>query len=126
MIIWSGKGILVFLIAVLGIVVGTPIAMLAQSLGGGMTPDAQPAYAISIGLLIAAVGNFYLARWLDDPAKTRTLVDPQTHQTFVFRDRSSLMFIPVRYWTYILIGLAILGFVLAATGQMPPPPPRHP
>ncbi|MGA2125268.1 MAG: hypothetical protein ABSG76_03860 [Xanthobacteraceae bacterium] len=125
MIIWSGKGILVFLIAVAGLVLGTPIAMLAQSLvGGGPSPDAPPAYAIAIGLLIAAAGNFYLARWLDDPAKTRTLVDPQTNQTFVLRDRSSLMFIPVRYWTYILVGLAVLGLVLAATGHISPAHPR--
>ena len=122
MIIWRGKGILVFFIAVLGLLVGTPIAMLVQSVGiPGVTQATSPIYGISAGMLVAAVGNFYFARWLGDPTKARTLVDPKTNQTFIFRDQSSLMFIPVRYWTYILIALAILSFALVVSGQVPAP-----
>jgi len=122
MIVWRGKGILVLFIAVLGLVVGTAIAMLAQSIGiPGVTQVTSPIYGISAGMLVAAVGNFYFARWLADPTKVRTLVDPETNRTFIFRDRSSLMFIPVRYWTYVLIALAILSFALVVSGQVPAP-----
>jgi hypothetical protein len=122
MIIWRGKGILVLFIAILGLLVGAPIAMLAQSIGiPGVTQATSPIYGMSAGMLVAAVGNFYFARWLGDPAKARTLVDPKTNQTFVFRDQSSLMFIPVRYWTYILVALALLSFVLVMSGQLPAP-----
>src|SRR5262249_42131642 len=123
MIIWRGKGILVLLIAILGFMVGTGLAV---GIAGvfGMAAEQTARFGPSFGLLIGAVGNFYFARYLDDPAKHRTLVDPRTNQTFVFKDNSSLMFIPVRFWTYILIVFACLTLVLGLVGKVPQAPTR--
>src|SRR5215470_12719480 len=122
MLIWRGKGILVFLITVLGIAIGNLLLTFPSSHGWvGLTPQKMPPFAVGIGLLIAAPCNFYFARYLDDPSKHQVLVDPRTNQTYLFRDRSSFMFIPVRYWTYVMAVLGVLllapaAIVLVSTG----------
>jgi len=122
MLIWRGRGILVLFIAVLGIVVAHFLLVFPSSHGWmGLTPQKVPPFAVGIGLLIAAPCNFYFARYLDDPSKHQVLVDPRTNQTYLFRDRSSFMFIPVRYWTYVMAVLGVLllapaAIVLVSTG----------
>jgi hypothetical protein len=123
MIIWRGKGILVLLIAILGFMGGIALAVGAAGVFG-IAKEQTARFGPPFGLLIAAVGNFYFARYLDDPAKHRTLVDPRTNQTFVFKDSSSLMFIPVRFWTYIFIVFACLTLALAVVGKVPQAPTR--
>jgi hypothetical protein len=114
MLIWRGKGILVFLIAVVGIVIGNLLLTFPSSRGWvGLTPQKMPPFALGLGLLIAATCNFYFARYLDDPSKHRVLVDPRSNQTYLFKDRSSFMFVPVRYWTYVMAALGVLLLAVA-------------
>src|SRR5215470_1466311 len=70
MLIWRGKGILVFLITVLGLVIGNLLLTFSSSRGWvGLTPQKMPPFAVGLGLLIAATCNFYFARYLDDSSK---------------------------------------------------------
>jgi hypothetical protein len=54
---------------------------------------------------------------LDDPSKHRKLVDPKTGQAYLFKDSSSLMFMLVRYWTYILV-IGAIAFLAAAIAKL--------
>ena len=120
MLIWRGKGILVLLIVAVAFAISILfVAFLKSQLAIGLTPRTQPLLGIAVAALIAAGLNFWFARYLDDPSKHRTLIDPKTNQAYVFKDGSSLMFIPVRYWTYILLAFALLNLVglIAQLGQ---------
>ena len=97
MIIWSGWGILVFVIAVIGLIVGFAVVP-------------SESWAFAAGALVAAAGNFGFTQLLDR-RKERTLIDPQSNQQVILRHGDSLFFIPVRYWTWIFLGL---GAVMAA------------
>lgn len=125
MLVWRGKGILIVFILLLAFLVSTPLAA-AIANAFGMPQTHAAGIGIPVALLFATVGNFFFARYLDDPAKHRTLVDPKTGQAFLFRDRSHLMFIPVRVWTYIFGGLAVLALVAAIfASNVPAPPPTR-
>ena len=125
MIVWRGKGILVIAIVFLAFMVSLPLAAaVANALGMPHTHAAG--IGIPIALVFATAGNFFFARYLDDPTKQRTLVDPKTGQAFLFRDRSHLMFIPVRAWTYIFGGLAVLAlFAAILAPNVPAPSPTR-
>jgi len=97
-VIWSGWGILTALFAFLGALVG---AFIATSLGA--------AAGIALAAIVAAGLNYIVAKKL--AAKRRELTDPKTGELVVLTDRSSLFFIPMRAWTYIIV---ILGIVLEA------------
>jgi len=104
MLIWSGKGILVVLFAIAGVFVGVYISGLT-----GWESQEPPPFGLGFGLIMAAAGTFFLARQADNPARRRMLVDPVTNEHFVVKDRSSLFFIPLRFWTYILVVLGVLS-----------------
>jgi len=125
MLIWRGKGILIIAIVFLAFVVSMPLAA-AVVTALGLPSTHAAGIGIPVALAFATTGNFFFARYLDDPAKHRTLVDPKTGQAFLFRDRSHLMFIPVRAWTYILGGLAVLALIAAILApNVPARPPTR-
>lgn len=123
MIIWRGKGILVVAIVIAAFLVSLPLAFGVANAFGVAKENLAPV-GIPITLFLAAFGNFFFARYLDDPAKRRTLVDPKTGQSFLFKDRSSLMLIPVRFWTYIFAVLAVLVLVGGLVSANRPTPSR--
>ena len=99
MFIWSGWGFAIVLFAILGIGVIGNIPGIPVGLG------------MSGGLLLAAIATFFLARWRNKQPQ-RHLVDPMTGQAFVIKDGSSLFFIPIAYWVYILAVLAALSLLI--------------
>ncbi|PTW60389.1 hypothetical protein C8N35_10410 [Breoghania corrubedonensis] len=105
-IIWSGWGICTLAIGFLGAFIA---ALLGRALG-------FPA-AIAIGFGIAALGNYFLARWRNDPSRQRELVDPQSGETVVLKDRSTLFFIPIAAWTYIVLALLVVMEVMMLLGS---------
>ncbi len=133
MIIWTRWGIFAFLFAGVGIGLGF---LMKAALGiGRVTESSVTGIFVGLGLVIAAVGLFFFDRFvvrahLDKPRQltfTRPLaqpythpdgrvqthevvpaVDPQSGQPLVVAPRSSLFFIPLRFWPYILGGLGVL------------------
>ncbi len=100
MIVWSGWGFLVIVAAIIGLFVG--IAIFHEGW-----------WAIAVGILLAAAANFGLSHLLDR-RKERVLIDPATNRQVVLRNRDSLFFIPVRYWSaiYLALGLILIGVAL--------------
>lgn len=140
MIIWSRWGILAFLFVGVGVGIGF---LLASAFGAASQSGPVTGVFVGIGLVIAAVGLFFfdrhvVQRYLDKPRAltvTRPLAQPYTHpdgrvqthevvpavdgstgQPIVVRPQSTLFFIPVRFWPFVLagLGLVVLGVNVAA------------
>ncbi len=102
MLIWKGKGLLVILAGWLGILGGGQLALLLAGRISFLTPNSM----LAINLFSAAVMNFLFCRLFVSDSE-RVLVDRNTGQEYLFRDDSSLFFIPNRYWTYILLAAGV-------------------
>ena len=135
MIIWSRWGILVMLFVGLGVGLGFIIKTLA-----GVQADSGPTVGLYIGLgfILSSVALFFVVRatvgkvidkprpavvWqqLAQPVKlengtTQThravpVTDPDTGAQLYTTPRSTL-FIPVKYWPYVLAGLGVVLIVI--------------
>jgi hypothetical protein len=106
MIIWSGVGILIPLVAVFGIIVGSV-------LGGAL---GMPVVGAGFGFLLAAAGNWGLWK-LVYPKTPRILVDPATGRQVVQNPKHGLFFIPAKAWTWILAILAVPAIVIGIVGE---------
>jgi len=106
MIIWKGLGILVPLIAIVGIVVGT---VLASAFGFAEM-------GLGLGLALAAIGNWFLWKKVNSrPGKV--LVDPQTGQEVMLKPSHSLFFIPAGFWTWPMGLFAIILMIGAPAAK---------
>ena len=131
MIIWSRWGILLLPVIGLGIATGAVISAIVGAVAGGAVPENL---FLGVGLVVAGVyvwlfDHFALPH-LDRPRQQVVLqplaqpythpngvrqthqqvalVDPRTGQPVWVRPRSSLFFVPVRYWSFILAGLGVV------------------
>lgn len=96
-IFWSGWGILVPVLAILGAIIGTVI-------GGAL---GIPAYGPGLGLGLAALANW--AIWEKVYQKgARVLWDPAAGREVHLRPKHSLFFIPAKAWTVVLGLLAVV------------------
>jgi hypothetical protein len=138
MIIWSRWGILAFLFIGIGVGLGF---LLAASLG--MVEDSGPVNGVfvGIGFVLSAVGLYFfnihvMDKHLDKPRAltvTRQLAQPYTHpdgrvqthevvpavdgqtgQPIVVKPRSTLFFIPMRFWSFIIAGLGVVLIIVNA------------
>ena len=122
MIIWSRWGILVFVAVGLGM--GTGALLNALLLPSRMNGGPSSTMFLGVGLMAAGVytyllDRFVLAPHLDKPRQQFVLqplpqpvgnqthrqvpvVHPQTGQPVFVQPRSSLFFVPVRIWPYVL------------------------
>lgn len=106
MIIWKGWGILVVLIAV-------PLAALSSVIAGSIgtavvgpqNADLIAPLGAAVGLAIAAIAVFALGRWMNAPVPG---FDPQTGQPVYFKNRHSLFFIPMQWWSFLLLGISLI------------------
>lgn len=113
MIVWSGLGILIAIVAVMA-------GGLAASVAPGLEhlvlrPDQHVSNALDLclGAAGAALGCRLLALWLDrrERASERLLVDATTGQQVRFVRRDTLFFMRARTWVYLLLAFSALGLV---------------
>lgn len=142
MIIWSRWGIIAFLFIGLGIGLGF---LLKAAVGLGGETGSVSGVFVGIGILLAAVGLYFfdrlvIARHLDRPrgmTVTRQLaspyqhpdgrvqtheavpiVDPSSGQQLQVRPRSTLFFIPIGIWPFILGAIGLLALVVGLVGTV--------
>ena len=136
MIIWSRWGIVAFLFIGLRIGLGF---LLKAAFGLGSQTGSISGIFVGVGLILAAAGLFFfnrlvVARYLDRPrAMTMTrqlavpfqhpdgrvqtheevpIVDPGSGQQVVVRPRSTLFFIPMGIWPFIIAAIGVIALVV--------------
>lgn len=100
MIIWQGRGGITALIIILSIV----IVMALVNLTGWHGPDWVTYFAMAIP---AAAANAILAAY--SPTGERVVIDKQTGREFTVSSRHTLFWIPIKYWTIIILVYPIIG-----------------
>lgn len=107
MIVWSGWGLMVVVIAVIGVIVGSSASeALGQTFGVAYGP--AQSVGMIIGGLLAASGIFLFAKWRES-GEGRVFIDEATGQRVDVRPSAgSLFFIPTRFWTWIVLAIAVL------------------
>ncbi len=124
MIVWSGKGLIVPLVA---FVVAGLGGLIGDTIGRQMNQPGDFAFSVGLGVGFILSGLALMVVWPRLRSDTRVLVDPKTQQRIAFNDRSSLFFIPVSAWSYLLIGLGAAWLFAMAMGYRPDPSDRrHP
>jgi hypothetical protein len=135
-IIWSRWGIFVMLFVGFGVLLGFIIKTLA-----GVQANSGPTVGLYMGLgfVISAVALFFVVKatvgkvidkpkpavvWQQLPAPVTNenglrqthraipVTDPETGAQLYTRPRSTLFFIPVRYWPYVLAGLGVVFIIV--------------
>lgn len=142
MIIWSRWGIIAFFFVGIGIGLGF---LLKAVVGLGRETGPVSGMFVGLGLLVAAVGlfvfdRFVVAKHLDRPRPmtvTRQLAVPyqhpdgrvQTHeavpivdqatgQQVIMRPRSTLFFIPMAIWPFVIAAIGLTAFVVGTVGTV--------
>ena len=106
MIVWRGKGLLVPLALMIG---GALANMIYSFLHLNVNKSTDSIIlGCKLGILAAAVNYLLTKKFVSD--QVRYMTDEETGQRIALRDRSSFMFIPNRYWTWIYA----IGFILVS------------
>lgn len=94
MLIWSGRGILVFLVIIAGLFLSF------------LLPDSIEMYGLVTTLFVAALFAWFFGRkWNNEGA--RYAIDEQTGERLKITSTHSLFFIPIQYWSIVMFALAI-------------------
>lgn len=114
MIVWSGWGFVTVLLGLGGAALGTFLDSAPTSVG-------LPAQSgLIVGWLVAAGLNWLLGTRLNN-GPARELVDPRTGQRIILRRRHTLFWIPMQYYSALMLVLGALA-VLGALGVGTPRP----
>jgi hypothetical protein len=115
MVIWTGYGILTVVFVVAGLLAGDAVDLSMQgSLGG-----APPKIGMAVAVALAAILNWVVGTRLNtDPG--RELVDAQTGQRVLLRRRHTLFWVPMQYWSLLVLVLAVA--LLFSAGDRPGTP----
>ncbi len=114
MIIWSGFGILLPIVFLLGAFLSAAIrSLLQERFGLELSDEWAVTLAVVVGTLFCWILSLTLAKTTE-----RTLLDPATRKPVVLKSRHTLFFIPVRFycWLGVILSLGMIG--LAGTGKL--------
>ena len=109
MIVWRGKGLLV----VLALFIGGAVSNLAIYVLQFNATNRVHGFLMGImfSLFTAATNYLLTKKFVSD--EVRYLIDEETGQRIAYRDSSSFMFIPNRYWTWIFLGLSLIPLLVS-------------
>lgn len=108
MIVWRGKGLLVPLAFIIGAFLANVIySVLHLNIN---EKNDSIIFGCVWGIFAAGINYLLTKKFISD--QVRYMIDEATGQRIAFRDRSSFMFIPNRYWTWIFaIGFTLVSFL---------------
>ena len=109
MIVWRGKGLLVPLAFIIGAFLANVIySVLHLNIN---EKNDSIIFGCVWGIFSAGINYLLTKKFVSD--QVRYMIDEATGQRIAFRDRSSFMFIPNRYWTWIFATTCILVSLVA-------------
>lgn len=110
MIIWRGKGGLVFLSAIIG---GMVTSLLFSFLP--IDTGYKAGYILegmTMTAIIAVTNYLFTKKFVSE--KIKTFIDEETGERIQIKDGSSLFFIPNKYWTWIIL---IFGIIITISSS---------
>jgi hypothetical protein len=108
-LIWSGRGIVVFFVFIAACAVAIPATVIVLAPYFGLNDDRAFHLSVAVAAFLSAIASYPLDRLtMKQPEGGSTAVDPKTRQSHMVRSRDSLIFIETRYWTYIFAALTVV------------------
>ncbi|TPG41470.1 hypothetical protein EAH89_28715 [Roseomonas nepalensis] len=113
MIIWRGWGILT--IPIVALTGGLVVAILHNLMAG---TGRYAGLALTAGLLTAAAVNWFVGRRLNR-MPVRELLDPATGERVIVRRSHDLFFVPMQWWSLLLLAAALVSLFAIFFGASP-------
>ena len=107
MLIWRGYGIMVVVFAVVGLVAGK---VFNENVWGAPVPVDKRQWGELFGMILAAALVYVFHLLTQRPSDRRIVIDKRTGKEEILEKKHDLFFIPIKYWSVILIGLGVMLF----------------
>lgn len=112
MIIWTGRGILIFLIFIAVFFIAVPLELLEIGPVLKLGADQEVNFAIALAAFLSAIATYPLDRFIMKQRDPQIQVDPKTGQQQLVSRKDTLFWIETRYWTYLFLALAAVMLVV--------------
>ncbi|HLL26698.1 MAG TPA: hypothetical protein VKT73_03485 [Xanthobacteraceae bacterium] len=112
MIIWTGRGILIFLIFIATLFAAVPFAVIEIDPALHLGEDKTVNLSIAIAALLSAILTFPLDRLIMKQREPKLVTDPKTGQQQWVSQKDSLFWIETRYWPVLFLALAAVMLVV--------------
>ena len=103
MVIWQGRGGITALVIILSIIAVTAV----NNWTGQRVPDWVTYFAMAVPA--AAINEFFLVPRAH--TDRRVVIDKATGQEIELIQKHTLFWIPLKYWTFIILAYAVIGTV---------------
>ena len=107
MLIWRGYGIMVVVFAFVGLIAGKAFA---ENVWGTPVPVDKRQWGELLGMLLAAALVYGFHLLTQRPSEKRVIIDKRTGREEVLEKKHDLFFIPMKYWSIILVVLGVMFF----------------
>jgi hypothetical protein len=112
MIVWTGRGILIFLILIAAVFVAIPFVVIEIDPVYKFSTDQGTSLAIALAALLSAILTFPLDRFIMKQRGPKILIDPKTGQQQLVSNKDTFMWIETRYWPYLYLALGAVMLVV--------------
>jgi hypothetical protein len=113
MIVWSGRGILIFLIFIAAFFAAIPFVVIEIDPVLQLGNDKAVNLSIALAALLSAILTYPLHRFIMKQRGPKIVVDSKTGQQQLVSNKDTLMWIETRYWPYLYLALGAV--MLAVT-----------
>lgn len=107
MLIWRGYGIMVVVFAAVGLVAGKAFN---ENFWGSPVPVDKKQWGELFGMLLAAALVYGFHYVTQRPSDRRVVIDKQSGKEEILEKKHDLFFVPIKYWSIILLGLGVMSF----------------
>ncbi len=112
MIIWSGRGILIFLIFIAACLVAIPFVVIEIDPVLQLGEDKGVNLSIALAALLSAILTFPLDRVIMKQRDPEIQIDPKTGQQQWVSRKDTLFWIETRYWPFLFLALGAVMLVV--------------
>ncbi len=111
-LIWTGRGILVFFIFIAMVVLSMVFTITESVTRYGLTDNQGLNLTVAIAALLSAIVTFPMGRLFMKQPREKTITDSRTGQAYIVQTRDTFIWIDVTYWSYIFVVIAVIMAVM--------------